>query len=66
MFGGDVVVTVVFDRWVPWSKAIGSDRRVGGAPGSLLGPNCFVGKDGSAPMMVPWELGSVSTQDTHH
>ena len=64
-FGGCVVFTVVVDRWSPWSEAVGSERRVGRASGSLLGPNCFVGKDGSAPMMVPWELGRVSERDTH-
>ena len=38
---------------------------MGEAAAPLLKPNCLVGKDGSVPMIVPWELGMVSRWDTH-
>ena len=44
---------------------MGRARRMDGAAPSLLEPNCLVGKDGSVPMTVPWELGIVSCWDTH-
>ena len=62
---GGVCVMVSVDRWSPWSEAVGSARRAGVVARPLLGPYCFVGKDGSAPMMGPWELGRVSDWDTH-
>ena len=64
-FGG-VCVTDLFDRWSPWSEAVGSARRVGETARPLIGPKCFVGKDGSAPIIRPWERGGgVSGRDTH-
>ena len=63
-FGG-VCVTVSVDRWSPWSEAVGGARRVGVVARPLLVPYRFVGKDGSAPMIGPWELGRVSGLDTH-
>ena len=54
------------DVWGPWSGAVGRARRMDKAAPSLLEPNCLVGgKDGSVPMMVPWELGIVSRWNTH-
>ena len=63
----DVLVVVVgcFDMWGPWSEAAGRARRMDRAPAPLLEPNCLAGEDGSVPMTVPWELGTVSRWDTH-
>ena len=52
-----VVVVSCFDVWGPWSKVVGGARWTGEAAAPLLAPNCLVDKDGSVPMMVPWELG---------
>ena len=60
-----VVVVCCFDVWGPWSEAIGGVHLMGEAAAPLLVPNCFVGKDGGVPIVVPWELGSVSRWDTH-
>ena len=54
-----------FDVWGPWSGAVGRARLMDEAAPLLLEPNCLVGKDGSVPMIVPWELGIVSRWDTH-
>ena len=63
---GFVVVVGCFDMWGPWSGAAGRACRMDGAAAPLLEPNCLAGKDGSVPMMVPWELGIVSRWDTRH
>ena len=60
-----VVVVCCFDGWGPWSKAIGGTRLMGKATAPLLVPNGFVGKDGSVPIVVPWELGTVSHWNNH-
>ena len=59
------VVVGCFDKWGPWSEAVGRARPTGEAATLLLEPNCLVGKDGSVPTIVPWELGIVSRWETH-
>ena len=60
-----VAIVGFFDVWGPWSGAVGGARLMDEAAPPLLEPNCLAGKDGSVPMMVPWELGIVSRWDTH-
>ena len=54
-----VVVVCCSDAEGPWSKVIGGTRLMGQAAAPLV-PNCFVGEDGSVPIVAPWELGGVS------
>ena len=56
-----VVVVCCFDVQCPWSEVVNGAPQVGDAAAPLLMPNCLVGKDGSVPTMVPWELGGVDT-----
>ena len=60
-----VAIVGFFDVWGPWSGVVGGGCLMDEAAPLLLEPNCFMGKDGSVPMMVPWELGIVSRWDTH-
>ena len=60
-----VVVVFFFDVCGPWSGTASKARLMDEAAPLLLEPNCLVGKDGSVPMIVPWELGIVSHWDTH-
>ena len=54
-----MVGVVVVDGDGAESPRSGAGRLTGKVAASLLGPHCFVGEDGSAPFVVPWEQGFV-------